>query len=150
MDWEVFAANCLLRSFAAYCELISFYCGMRSFCFELWNDTFCCELWNKKILLQILELRIFFSRMWNKKVLLRAVELGISCYELFNLISTELFGRCSTGVGGCEIVKCWFWCRLPLFYHFCGAPTQMMKICYFPTDSFTNDLLLSVCVILPL
>ena len=26
---------------------------------------------------------------------------------------------------GCkEIVKCGFWCKLPLFDHFCGAPMQ--------------------------
>ena len=41
-----------------------------------------------------------------------------------------------------EIVKCGFWCKLPLFYHFCGAPTQQMKISDFPIYSFTNDLLL--------
>ena len=23
-----------------------------------------------------------------------------------------------------EITKCGFWCKLPLFDHFCGAPTQ--------------------------
>ena len=40
-----------------------------------------------------------------------------------------------------EIVKCRFWCKLPLFDHFCGAPMQMMKIRDFPIYSFTNDLL---------
>ena len=40
-----------------------------------------------------------------------------------------------------EIVKCGFWCKLPLFYHFCGAPMQIMKISDFPIYSFTNDLL---------
>ena len=43
---------------------------------------------------------------------------------------------------GLEIVKCGFWRKLPLFYHFCGAPTQLMKISDFPIYSFTNDLLL--------
>ena len=40
-----------------------------------------------------------------------------------------------------EIVKWGFWRKLPLFYHFCGAPTQMMKISDFPIHPFTNDLL---------
>ena len=40
-----------------------------------------------------------------------------------------------------EIVKCGFWHKLPLFYHFCGAPTQMMKISDFHIYSFTKDLL---------
>ena len=40
-----------------------------------------------------------------------------------------------------EIVKWGFWHKLPLFYHFCGGPTQMMKISDFPIYSFTNDLL---------
>ena len=40
-----------------------------------------------------------------------------------------------------EIRKCGFWCKLPLFDHFCGAPTQMMKIRDFTIYSFTNDLL---------
>ena len=40
-----------------------------------------------------------------------------------------------------EIVKCGFWCKLPLFAHFCGAPMQMMKISDFPIYSFTNGLL---------
>ena len=42
-----------------------------------------------------------------------------------------------------EIVKCRFWCRLPLFYYICGAPMQIMKISDFPIYLFTNDLLLS-------
>ena len=40
-----------------------------------------------------------------------------------------------------EIVKGGFWDKLPLFYHFCGAPTRIMKISNFPIYSFTNDLL---------
>ena len=40
-----------------------------------------------------------------------------------------------------EIVKCGFWRKPQLFYHFCGAPTQWMKISNFPIYSFTNDLL---------
>ena len=40
-----------------------------------------------------------------------------------------------------EIRKCGFWCKLPLLYHFCGAPTQMMKISNFRIYSFTNNLL---------
>ena len=40
-----------------------------------------------------------------------------------------------------EIRKCGFWCKLPLFDHFCGAPMQLMKISDFPIYSFTNDLL---------
>ena len=40
-----------------------------------------------------------------------------------------------------EIRKCGFLCKLPLFDHFCGAPTQLMKISDFPIYSFTNDLL---------
>ena len=40
-----------------------------------------------------------------------------------------------------EIVKCGFWCRLPLFGHFCRVSTQWMKISNFPVYSFTNDLL---------
>ena len=40
-----------------------------------------------------------------------------------------------------EIRKYGFWCKLPLFDHFCGAPTQMMKISNFHIYSFTNDLL---------
>ena len=40
-----------------------------------------------------------------------------------------------------EIRKCGFWCKLPLFDHFCGAPTQMMKIRDFLIYPYTNDLL---------
>ena len=40
-----------------------------------------------------------------------------------------------------EIVKCRFLCKLPPFYHFCGAPMQWMKISNFPIYSLTNDLL---------
>ena len=46
-----------------------------------------------------------------------------------------------------EIVKCGFWRKLPLFYHVCGAPTQIMKISDFPIYSFTNDLLPSIYTI---
>ena len=38
-----------------------------------------------------------------------------------------------------EIRKCRFWCKPPLFDHFCGAPMPSMKIIY----SFTNNLLTS-------
>ena len=34
-----------------------------------------------------------------------------------------------------------FWCKLPLFYHFCHMPTQQMKISDFPVYPFTNNLL---------
>ena len=40
-----------------------------------------------------------------------------------------------------EIVKWGFWRKLPLFDHFCGTPTQWMKISDFIIYSFTNDLL---------
>ena len=40
-----------------------------------------------------------------------------------------------------EIVKCGFWHKLSLFYHFCGAPMQIMTISDFPIYTFTNDLL---------
>ena len=40
-----------------------------------------------------------------------------------------------------EIVKCGFWHKLPLFYHFCGMPMQQMKISVFPIYPFTNELL---------
>ena len=38
-------------------------------------------------------------------------------------------------------VNCGFWCKLPLFYHVCGAPMQWMKISDFPIYPFTNNLL---------
>ena len=50
-------------------------------------------------------------------------------------------GTAKGGVATPEIVKCGFWRKLPLFYHFCAAPTPMMKISDFPIYSFTNDLL---------
>ena len=43
--------------------------------------------------------------------------------------------------GALENRKWGFQDKLPLFYHFCGAPMQMMKISDFPIYSFTNDLL---------
>ena len=30
---------------------------------------------------------------------------------------------CQTYMSTVEIIKGWFWCSLPLFDHFCGAPT---------------------------
>ena len=55
-------------------------------------------------------------------------------------VSAHFFRVMCNEVAG-EIRKCGFWCKLPLFDHFCGAPTQMMKISNFHIYSFTNDLL---------
>ena len=61
--------------------------------------------------------------------------------HLFRLSQTimESFNRGEHVIA--EIRKWGFWRKLPLFDHFCGAPTQMMKISNFPIYSFTNDLL---------
>ena len=44
-----------------------------------------------------------------------------------NDITTEMIGmkpKDAIKLNEVEIVKCGFWCKLPLFDHFCGVPTQ--------------------------
>ena len=84
VEWEIFVTNCGMK-------LSAVNCGIRRFCCKFWNEKFLADCGMKR----------FWCKLWNEKVLLQSVEWGVSCYELFNPISTRLFGRCSTGVGGC-------------------------------------------------
>ena len=75
--------------------------------------------------------KLYLGKVYTEDQLVKLSKEEVE--KLFNNYEAKLSGQMVKLLGhsiinmymmGAEIVKCGFWCKLPLLDHFCGEPTQ--------------------------